>query len=165
MAVSLSQFHNVDIAFIQITNSVFGNLIFIFWFKAPAVSSGDSYGAPQADPISQDSYGAPQADPISQDSYGAPQADPISQDSYGAPQAASISSSSSGYRDAKVLPAPSTNVVGSNSVNQGSGQFTVNSIFNNFFPQFCYLTLICVFLYRQTVFLAVFVDLSAYFSL
>ena len=126
MAVSLSQFHNVDIAFIQITNSVFGNLIFIFWFKAPAVSSGDSYGAPQADPISQDSYGAPQADPISQDSYGAPQADPISQDSYGAPQAASISSSSSGYRDAKVFSAPSTNFVASNSVNQGSGQFAVN---------------------------------------
>ena len=119
MAVSLSQFHNVDIAFIQITNSVFGNLIFIFWFKAPAVSSGDSYGAPQADPISQDSYGAPQADPISQDSYGAPQAAPIS-------------SSSSGFRDAKVLPAPSTNFVASNSVNQGSGQFTIHSIFQQY---------------------------------
>ena len=55
----------------------------------------DSYGSPQAAPISQnqDSYGSPQAAPVgAPDSYGSPQAAPQgtrqNSDSYGSPQAA-----------------------------------------------------------------------------
>ena len=63
-------------------------------FKPTEAQESNSYGSPQADPVSApDSYGSPQAPPVSApDSYGSPQAPPVSApDSYGSPQADPIS--------------------------------------------------------------------------
>ena len=92
--------------------------------SSDAVSAGDSYGAPLADPVSSgssapaiDEYGAP-AGPILTDSssppeavapideYGAPAA-PV-QDTYPAASAAEPASDSYGAPTADVLPAPSS---------------------------------------------------------
>ena len=86
---------------------------------APAAAEAiDSYGAPQADPISSgssgssavaaiDSYGAPQADPISSGSFGSAAVAPVSaDDEYGAP-AAPVISATPDVSPAASAPAPS----------------------------------------------------------